>query len=315
MQKLNNQQLLFLLCKKKLEYYKEVEKTRPLKFSEKREIDEMKQAMLESVMRFGIKRMHERLAKYRKDSDAFQDIQQELALIFYDKLDSYDPRRSTPTTYFVRYFDEAITNYVLNFSQHMTQYDANNVAAVRAAIKEYEGRGIDWDIAMLATHTRLSQKVVTNTLRIANNSIRGSVDDMVGIAANQPTPEEAYIQNERTNVIYNVLHESLSPEELTFLMHKLNFDGKERSITQVAEDLDMPVRDAKKMWSSIIARLNNNRSLQTYGHAKKSGSGARVALQKNKASSAGGNMFLSALGGVKLHNDEVDNSTPFNSAD
>ena len=299
---MTEQQVLFYVGMNRVNYLKNAEHERPLTSEEKQEINEIRKLLFESVVRFGVQLAYKRMAKYRKDRDAFQDIQQDLAVIFYEKLPYYDPTKSTPTTYFLRYFNQVITEYILNYSQHMSQYDAHNVSIVRAAIKYFEERGIKWDEPMIVTKTGLSPKVVKNTLRLAANSVMANVDDAIDMASKMPTPEENYMNNEKTSTLYRVLKETLSQDELDFFFYKVNLDGKERSYQQVANELGMQVRDVKKKWSSIIARLNSSRDLQSYGPRKKSGR-IKINLQEKPAECFDEDLFFSGLGSVKLHNE------------
>lgn len=303
---MNEQQILFFAGKKRIDFLENKKKEKGLTMEEQVEIDEIRQILFENVVRFGISLAHKRMGKYRKDKDAFQDIQQDLAVIFYDKLPLYDPTQSTPTTFYLRYFNQVITEYILKYSQHMSQYDAHNVSIVRAAIKYYEEQGIKWDEPMLVTKTGLSPKVVKNTLRMASNSILANIDDALDVASNIPTPEENYMQNEKTSTLYRVLKETLSEDELNFFFYKVNLDGKDRSYQQVAEGLGMQVRDVKKKWSSIIARLNGNRELQSYGHPRTRNNKIKINLQKKPAKNFDEDLFFSGLNSAKLHTDEEE---------
>lgn len=300
---MTKQQLLFCNGMKMLDRLKEIEATRPLTNEEQSNRDEILQGLFEAVARFGISKARQRLAKYMKSEDAIQDIQQDLAVIFYQKLPNYDPYRSTPTTYFLRYFNQVITEYILKYSQHMSQYDAHNISIVRAAIKYYESRGIKWDEPMIATVTGLSPKVVKNTLHFAANSIRANIDDALDVASNLPTPEDAYIKNERTLTLERVLSEALTPEQLTFFLYKVNPYGKERTYQQVADDLGMQVRDVKKQYSNIIAILNTNRELRAYKPRTRKSTEAKVHLQKCTVAESESRMFA-ALSNVPLHRED-----------
>ena len=306
MASMNEQQIIFYAGKKRINFLEKKKKEKGLTVEEQLEIDEIRQMLFENVVRFGISLAHKRMGKYRKDMDAFQDIQQDLAVIFYDKLPMYDPTKSTPTTFYLRYFNQVITEYILKYSQHMSQYDAHNVSIVRAAIKYYEEQGIKWDEPMIVTKTGLSPKVVKNTLRMASNSIMANIDDALDMASNIPTPEENYMQNEKTSTLYRVLQETLSEEELNFFFYKVNLDGKERSYQQVADGLGMQVRDVKKKWSSIIARLNANRELQSYGHPRSRNNKIKINLRTEPAKDFDEDLFFSGLNSVKLHTDEEE---------
>lgn len=121
-----------------------------------------KEQLFGSIVKFGMKTASGMLSKYRLDSDAYMDVQQAQAVIFFEKLPDYDPLKSTPTTYFVRYFKQVISEYLRENTLHLSQYDANNVAKVKRAITYYESHGIMWDEAMLSNRTGLSAKVLRN---------------------------------------------------------------------------------------------------------------------------------------------------------
>jgi RNA polymerase sigma factor (sigma-70 family) len=259
------EQRVFAVGKKRLEKIARIEQQRPLTAREIAIRDDTKAQLFSLVVKFGMKEARKRMGKYRIDSDAYVDVQQSLAVIFFDKLDAYDPYQSTPTTYFVRYFNQMISEYILKNSQHLSQYDAHNVSLVRAAIHYYESKGIDWDEAMLANRTGLSAKVVKTTLFIATNAIRANVDDAINVQSKLPTPEDSYIRAELSDTLMREIRETLSDEDYDFFMFRMNLDGdKERSYQSVADALGLPIRDVKKRWSTIVAKLSNNGHLSSY---------------------------------------------------
>ena len=257
---MTEQQVLFYVGMKRIKYLQNAECERPLTFEEEQEIDEIRKLLFESVVRFGIQLAYKRMGKYRKDRDAFQDIQQDLAVIFYEKLPDYDPTKSTPTTYFLRYFNQVITEYILKYSQHMSQYDAHNVSIVRAAIKYFEERGIKWDEPMIVTKTGLSPKVVKNTLRLAANSVMANVDDAIDFLASiddigmNPMLEEDIREYAASDVYYpkrykirpRVYFIIIKTEAATMLDFK-----EKRALHSVA-----PGSERDKIMSPVIAHLN-----------------------------------------------------------
>lgn len=267
---MNEKQIFFYVGKKRIETIenKAKEEGRKLTLKEEREKEQILEMLFGSIVKFGVSLAKKRLSLYRKDSDAMADIRQDMACIFFNKLPDYDPTRTTPTTYFLRYFNQVITEYILNYSQHMSQYDSHNVSIVRGAIKFYEEKGIAWDEMMIANKTGLSLKVVKYSLKLASNSIYANVDDTLDMASQIPTPEENYIEREKKITLYNAIREQLDPDELKFFLYKINLDGKERSYQCVANDLGMQVRDVKKKWSGLIARLNSDRKIQSFKRRK-----------------------------------------------
>lgn len=275
------QQRVFYLAKLNLTQFSLIEKQRPLTNKEHRLKMDTLTDLWNQIRIFGISEAQRRMGKYRLDGDAFSDVQQAISEIFLEQLPNYNPLWSTPTTFFKPYFNQAITEYLLSNSQHLSQYDAKNVGIVRKAIYYFESQGIKWDESMIVDRTKLSPKVVKQTIQIASNSIRANVDDMgPGLAGKIPGPEEHFLDNERRIAIRETLNNTLTPDELEFFLYRVNLDGKhERPYQTVAEDLKMTIRDVKKKWSAIIAKLNNATQLEAYRKVSLDGSSTTLDLQ------------------------------------
>lgn len=299
-QQLTKTQKFFITGKKILAKLDAIERSQPLSAKESYLRDKVKQDLFASVVKFGMSEAHKRMEKYSKSSDAFAEVQQSLAAIFFQKLPEYDPTQTTPTTYFVPYFNQEISRYIRSYSQNLTQYDAKNVSLVRRAIQYYESKNIKWDIQLLSTRTGLSPKVVKKTLEIAENSQRANIEDAIFLQAKSPTPEESYINNERMIIIQNALHDSLDYEEMEFFLYRLNMDGdKERTYQAVAEHYNMQIRDVKKKMSSIITKLSNNKALQAYHYNNKSNTEKDVNVYLHDSS---GNIMEHQIMGFILSN-------------
>lgn len=265
---LTKEQKLFLIGKNKLQKFEQIESERSLTAEEEAQRDNIKQELFGAVVKFGMSEARRRMSKYQIDSDAYTEVQQDFAVMFFNMLPRYNPLLTTPTTFYVRYFNQVISEYLLAYSQHLTQYDAHNVTKVRGAIHYFESKGIKWDEPMIVTKTGLSPKVVKNTLGLAANSIRANIDDAINLQSKLPTPEEEFMKNEKTEIIMKSIKDTLTDEEREFFLYRMNLEGnKERSYQEVADAKGMQVRDVKKKWSAIIAKLNNNRSLQSYSRS------------------------------------------------
>lgn len=302
---MTNQQMMFIVGQRYLKQFEETEKERPLTSKEIRQREEIKTSLFGSVMLFGVSMARKRIARYRKSEDALQDIQQDLALIFFEKLPNYDPTRSAPTTFFKKYFDQVITEYLLKYSQHMTQYTSNNVSKVRAAVKYCESRGIRWDEALLATLTGLSAKVVRKTLHQAETSIYANIDDMLNLSSNMPSPEEEYISNERLVTLERVLESTLSEEERELFFYKVNpYGDRERTFKEVATHFGMQEREVKQTFNNILAELNANKDLRSYNPNGGRSADPKVHLPQHEGDLDDALIFQ-ALCDVPLHNTEA----------
>ncbi len=291
--KMSQEQAIFYAAKMALDQFDAIERMRPLTVHENQQRDMVYDRVLGAIMRYGTSLARQRLEKYRKPNDAYADIRQDMALMVLEHLRDYDPARARPTTYFKPYFNECISNFCQDFSQNLSSYDAVNVARVRSAIKYFEGQGITWNEAMLITYTGLSAKVVRQTLVLAANSIWANVDEMVDLPAQQPTPEEAYLQSEKTATLYQAVKDTLTPDELTFFLYRLNLDGSsERTYQDVAEHFKLDIRDAKALWSEIILKLSDNPDMQAYRPHKHRAPPTQVALRNSTTIS--GKVFFTA---------------------
>lgn len=246
---MTNQQILFYDEKMKLDHLNKIKETRSLTPAEKDEEQEILKVLFESIVRFGMSKAKMRLAKYKSSNDALQDIQQDLSIIFLERLPHYNPRLAAPTTYYLPYFNQVITEYILVHILHMSKYDAYNVAIVCKAIEYFESLGIQYTVCMIADKTGLSIKVVVKTLRIVANSIYSDIDAKNKAKEQKssiPTPEEKILKEEMSRDINKAVSSLLTDEEKRLLFYRLNLNGKRRSYQQVADRFGIPLKDVKK---------------------------------------------------------------------
>lgn len=264
---LTYEQLKFYEGKRRLQKYKNIKLQRPLTYKEKYNEDQILETLWKMILKFATKEAHKIMEKYNLSNDAFWDVQQEMACIFYEKLDAYDPLKSTPTTYFVRYFRQVITEYLLTNSQNLSQYDANNLKKVRSAINYYESQGIQWTEEMITSKTSLSAKVVKSTIYYGTNSKHASIEDALELKSRIPTPEEAFRQKESSNVLYEALirvkkEEDITDEDLNLLIMRVNVNGsKEMPYETIAKQTGLPIKYVKARLNKLICKLNQDEQL------------------------------------------------------
>ena len=191
------------------------------------------------------------------------DIEQDMVMIFLEKLPYYNPIRTTPTTYFVRYFREKISCYLRNNKIHMTQYDSNNARKISTAIAEYNQRGIHYTLDMLSTKTGLTQKVIKSTIQFSANAKLANVEEAYSLCSKELTPEELIEKREREEALYNAIRRNTNEEELRLLSLRINEHGrKEMPFDKIAECTGLPIREVKATINRVICRLNQDSELR-----------------------------------------------------
>lgn len=251
---LTKEQQVFFLCMKKLKALEEETNIS--------EINKIRFFLWEKIKLFARKEMY-RMAGNYTTAEERMDIEQDMALIFFEKLPFYDPLRTTPTTYFVRYFREQISKYLRNNKIHMTQYDANNARKISAAIAEYNQKGIQYTLDMLSTKTGLTQKVIRSTIQFSANAKQANVEEAYSLCSKELTPEERVEKKEREETLYKAIMRNTNNDELQLLSLRININGKkEMPFDKISECTGIPIREVKSTINRVICRLNQDKELR-----------------------------------------------------
>lgn len=255
----------FLLGKKLLSVFDAIQSRRELTPGEYQALKGVNADLWKEVAPYAQQVAKQMMMKYDKASDHSSDVFQDMYIKFTESISKYDPKRTTPTTFFKVYFREAVSTYLHSFSQNLKQNDANNLAKVNAAYRKANAQGKDVTFEYLLIETNLSPKVLKNTLQLASNSRYANIDDAIDLATKAPTPEDALLDSEKKYEIVSAITKELNKDDLEFFLAKVNLDGdKELTYNQLADKFDITIREAKARYSDIIARLSNNTTLQAY---------------------------------------------------
>lgn len=258
---LTEEQARFYIRKKKIKELEEQYKGMEIPYAAARQIDHHKEQLFASVLKFALKEAKKTLVHYHVDNDAWIELQQAFAVKFYEKLNDYDPLRTTPTTYYVRYFKEVISTYLSENTLHLSQYDIKNSRKVMSAVNYFDERGIPWTEDMLANRCGLSVKVVKSTLRHRHSVNYASTEDeeCAQLTSSAPGPEETILRQERCTVLNRVIASILTEEERDILARRLNFDGaKYKSFENVHLETGIPLKNVKALYNSAILKLGDN---------------------------------------------------------
>lgn len=254
------------LTKEQRNFYLALKKIHALEAQEEPDIPQIKRLKLflwDQIKYFAKDEMNRMIGRFTTYEERL-DVEQDMAVIFFEKLPYYDPLRSTPTTYFVRYFREKISKFIRTHKVHMTQYDTTNARTINAAIAEYSNRGISFTLDMLSTKTGLSQRVIKSTIQHSANAKRANIDDEEKfLHADIPTPEDAYIKSENEHALADAISRNTTELERKLLFMRVNADGrKEMPFDQIAEITGLSIRDVKAIINNAICKLNQDTALQ-----------------------------------------------------
>lgn len=255
-------QKVFVAGQKILNKYERIKKERPLTEEEDHKVKEVKITLWSNIERYVMQICYRRIKNYRIANDAISDLYQACFEKFLEMLPKYNPERTAPTTFFDPRFNEAISKYIREDSQHLTHNDATNLTKVRKAINYYESMGINWNEEMISVKTKLSEKVVRNTLRYGDVSIYASDETLEYLPTKTLTPEELLLNKEKSSIIVSRITEILTPEELHIFLYKVDMQlSKDRTYNELARHFNMSVCKVKQIYSNILAKLQNDKEL------------------------------------------------------
>ena len=259
-------QFFFIIGKKKLEKFEIISETRPLTFEENESRENVYLSLWSLIRKYAFKLIT--LIKTNTITpDLNSELHQALYQVFTEKLDIYDPRRTTPTTFFKPHFINVITKK-LN-GENISSYDIQNLKKVRSAINYFEGRGVDWTIDMISTKSGLSTKVVNQTLTFGNYTSNASDEALVYIQSSVPTPEEQYLNDERTREILNVIEYHIKNGDFTreefnlFCLRNNGFDGsKVMPYQKIANQAGISLTEVRNIINKVLKVLQQDERLR-----------------------------------------------------
>lgn len=261
-------QQLFQMAMPRITALKSRKDQEGLSQSEEYEFRKIKEVLFKKIKFFGFSLAHEMIGKYKYGSDLFTELESELYITFEDVLYKYDPDRVAPTTYFLRPFKGTISRF-LSSRNGKTPYDIQNMKKINGAIRFYENLGIDWSVEMIANISELSYKVVKTNLDIQRRSELVDINQIYDIRAQNMTPEEILLEDEKEQHTYGLIKKILTDVEYKTLLSRLNQDdSKLRSFEKVAEHTGIPLPEVRKILNNAAFKLSHNEELASILHRK-----------------------------------------------
>lgn len=163
-------------------------------------------------------------------------------LAVYSALADYDPKLGTPTTYFHRYIDHSMQEFINTQIHHSTPYYTNKLKKIDAVCKQMIKDGCEPTLEKICIQTGLSTKTVQTAMAIRNTSEASlsaydpELND-TAFASQRKTPEQVAEESENTRQLYEKIMDPtiLSTEEqICITMAYALYDQKRYTAAEIA---------------------------------------------------------------------------------
>lgn len=256
------EQEYFRQCMPQLKHLKNKEESEGLTPYEKRMKDQILVQLFERIKNFGFDTINNMTKScYLKKEDR-DDLATEIKLAFMKHIYDYEPNWTTPTTYFLKYFIEAIRSY-LQQNMQLSSYDATNIRMVRSAINVYQCQGIPFTLEMISNVTGLSQKVVKSTIKLMGALQLENIDEVSYIGSELSSPEDTVLDIENEKMVHIIIHQVLTEEEAKIFLLRLNLnEPKEMTYEAIAKTVGKDIRMVRKTMTRCVEKLRKDDRVQ-----------------------------------------------------
>lgn len=202
-----------------------------------------------------------------------KDLYQEGILGILKGIDSYDAKKSKPTTYFYIYVLHEMTEYINSNINKTTSHYSANIVRVKKAVSELERNGRDWTVKDIAQETGISSETIIQSLKIMESSKEVHYDTVdyldSKISRSFDSPEDEYIKNETQQILHKAVSD-LGTDEASVVSLRHGLTGEEAmSFKKVAERLNLPIDKVRKYYNSGIRKLRRNKTIHGTFNLKK----------------------------------------------
>lgn len=189
------------------------------------------------------------------------DLFQEGVVGILKGIDSYNPSRGKPTTYFHPYIIHEMFEFIAININRTSNYYTRKIIDVRHAMDLFESSGKGWSARDISEYTDIPLNTVKNALMIIDSSKEISYDDEAFQIVNQlsMSPEEQVISNECRQAIREILSSKLTKLEMVILALKHGlFSVLPMKYVEIAELLHMETYVVKKHERKAVSVLFNH---------------------------------------------------------
>lgn len=214
-------------------------------------------ALLDMFIYYVIEKRFNTFKKYTKD------LYQEGVVGILKGIDTYDPKKSKPTTFFFIYIVHEMTEFInLNINKTTSHYSAN-IIKVKKAMNHFERQGRKPTIKDIAQETGISAETIAQALNImesANEMHYETLDYLDSqMSQRNPSPEDEYLKNEQSQLIQSAI-DTLPEDEANVIRLKYGLSGEEpMSYKNISARLGIQIDKVKKLNSAGIRKLRRSR--------------------------------------------------------
>lgn len=176
-------------------------------------------------------------------------------------LKDYDPTKSLPATFFIKYIIHEIQTYIDENVYRTTPYYSSIIKKINKAIAKFENENIPYTKRDIAIQTNLSLDTIEKTMVIMNGKNSVSLDSIGEQSSSvvATNPEEEFFKNESSEAVYRVLKACLTQEETLIISYLYGLgDLPVTSLKRIAEKMNCPIDRVKKLKTSAFCKLKNS---------------------------------------------------------
>lgn len=215
---------------------------------------------LRSFVHYVIKKKYSTYGKY------YEDLVQEGYIGIIKGMEKYDPVKSLPTTFFNLYIIHEMSKFIDTEVNKTTSHYSSNLTKINRVIDKFEAQSKKWTPTDIAIETGLNMETIIQCLHIKEykNEMYYETEEILeaNISERLPSPEQAYIENERTEVLYKSIS-TLLPEEIQVLKYRYGLAGsKTISYKEIAKEMNISIEKVRKYRHDAIRKLRHKAGMR-----------------------------------------------------